>query len=222
MTEIIPSIIPKNKEQLEDEIDLISSFADFVQIDISDGIFAPVKTWPYNGLNIEYFDDLKNENAGWPKWKNIDFEVHLMVSSPENILRDWIQTGISSAVAHIEATENFQKIIDICRENQVKIWIAIKPSTDISLLAPFAGQVDGIQAMGSDRLGEHGIALENRALKQIEKLREKFPDTPVAVDIGVNLETKDALLEAGAVKLVCGSAILDADNPRKVFEELSA
>jgi ribulose-phosphate 3-epimerase len=153
MTQIIPSIIPKNKQQLEDEIDLVSGFANFVQIDISDGIFTPHKTWPYNGLDTGFFDDLKNEKVGWPKWESLDFEIHLMVKNPETVLENWIHTGISSVVAHIEATSDFQKVIDICRGANVAIWIAIKPSTDVNLLAPFAAQVDGIQVMGSDELG---------------------------------------------------------------------
>ncbi len=222
MTEIVPSIIPLNKEQLENEIDLVSHFANFIQIDISDGIFTPVKTWPYNGNNTDFFNDLKSENVGWPKWESIDYEVHLMVKNPENVLEDWIKTGVTSVVAHIESTENFQKVIDICHEKNVGVWVAIKPSTDISKIAPFVSQADGIQIMGSDELGRHGVELENSAVEMIKNLRELNPDTIIAVDIGVNLETKDLLLEAGATKLICGSAILDDENPKEMYEELSS
>ena len=76
--------------------------------------------------------------------------------------------------------------------------------------------------MGSDRLGEHGVELDEKAVEKIKLLRELYPDSIIAIDIGVSLETKDELTEAGATKLISGSAILEAENPREVFDELSA
>jgi pentose-5-phosphate-3-epimerase len=76
--------------------------------------------------------------------------------------------------------------------------------------------------MGSDRLGEHGVELENAAVEKIKLLREMFPESIIAVDIGVSLETKDELVSAGATKLISGSAILDAENPEEVFDELGS
>jgi pentose-5-phosphate-3-epimerase len=75
--------------------------------------------------------------------------------------------------------------------------------------------------MGSDDLGKHGVELENTAVEKIKEIKENFPETKIAIDIGVNLETKDELLSAGAEKLICGSAILDAENLHEIFEELS-
>jgi ribulose-phosphate 3-epimerase len=220
--QIIPSIIPHSKQELEDQLTMVAPFAKLVQVDICDGVFTREKTWPYNFVDTEFFDELKREETGWPKWEDVEIEVHLMVKNPETICDDWIKTGVSSIVAHIEATQNFQKVIDVCREANVQIWIAIKPSTDVNLLAPFAAQVDGIQDMGSDRLGEHGVELENAAVEKIKLLREMFPESIIAVDIGVSLETKDELVSAGATKLISGSAILDAENPEEVFDELGS
>ena len=49
------------KEQLEEEINKVFKFTKLVQIDISDGIFVPTKTWPYNGQDTGYFEELKKE-----------------------------------------------------------------------------------------------------------------------------------------------------------------
>ncbi len=221
MFKVVPSIIPRNKQEIEDQIALVAPFADIVQVDICDGIFASPKTWPYNGADVGFFEELKREETGWPKWEIVDIEAHLMVQNPETVCEDWIKTGVTSIVAHIEATQNFQKVVDICHELNVEIWIAIKPSTDVALLAPFAKQINGIQVMGSDNIGSHGVELENSAVEKIKLLRQMYPESIIAVDIGVNLETKDELVEAGATKLISGSAILDAENPQEVFEELS-
>ena len=221
MIKVVPAIIPHTKEQLEEEIRKVVSFADLVQIDISDGIFVPTKTWPYNGRDMDYFEKLKTEEEGWPKWEDIDFEIHLMIKNPEEKVLDWIHTGASAIVAHIEATDNFQKVVDICRENNVSVGVAIKPSTDDKLLKPFVSQVDFIQVMGNDLLGKHDVPLDSKAVERIKSLRNLYPERIIAIDIGVSIDTRDILIGAGANKLISGGAILGSDNSEEVFMELS-
>lgn len=222
MFKVVPSIIPNSREELENQIELVAPFVRLVQVDICDGIFARPKTWPYNANDVGFFEELKREETGWPKWENVEIEIHLMVQNPETVCQDWIKTGVTSIVAHIEATQNFQKVIDICRGSNVEIWVAIKPGTDVNLLAPFVSQVDGIQVMGSDNIGSQGVELTDTAVEKIKLLRQMYPESIIAVDIGVNLETKDELISAGATKLISGSAILEAENSKEVFDELSA
>lgn len=220
MTQVLPAIIPKNKQQLEEEIKKVSSFAKLVQVDISDGVFVPIKSWPYNGRDTEFFESLKTETEGWPQWQDVEFEIHLMVQNPETVIGDWIHTGVSGIVAHIEATDDFQRVIDICRESAVSVGVAIKPSTDISKLQWFADKVDFIQVMGSDELGKHGVELEDKAVEMIKSLREKYPERIIAIDIGVSEETEELLVSAGANKLISGGAILSSNHPKEVFEDL--
>ncbi len=220
MIEVIPAIIPENLEQLETEIKKVSHFAKLVQIDISDGQFTQTKTWPYNGRDKDFFEKLKSQEVGWPEWDNVDIEVHLMVKSPENIIEAWIQSGISSVVFHIEATEVPDQIINICRQHEVAVGAAIKPSTPISLVEPIAEALDFIQVMGSDNLGSHGITLRHESVKMIKEIHAKYPNKKIAIDIGVDEESRDLLVEAGATRLVSGGAILKASNPQRAYEIL--
>lgn len=222
MTQVLPAIIPVNKQQLEEEMSLVAHFADTVQVDISDGVFTNTRTWPYNGQDREYFEKLKVEEEGWPKWEDVDIELHLMVANPENVLGEWIATGVSSIVAHIEATEDFQKVIDICRDKNVSVGVAIKPNTEIEKIEKFVPQVDFIQVMGSQLLGKHGVELEEKSLEMIKSLRAKFPNSIIAIDIGVTEENAETLVEAGVNKLISGGAILNSDNPKEVFKFLES
>lgn len=222
MIQVVPAIIPNTKEYLEADIKKVAGFADFVQIDISDGIFTPFKTWPYNEKDTDFFEQLKKQETGWPRWEDLDYEIHLMVKNPEDVVQDWIDTGAVSIVAHIETTDNFQKVIDICKANDVLVGIAIKPGTDISRIERFVDSVNFIQVMGSGMLGKHGVELENGVVERIKTLHTLYPERIIAIDIGVNLDTKEMLLEAGATKLISGGAILNADNPEEVYNELSA
>ncbi len=217
---VVPAIIPNTREQMEAEIKKVSGFANLIQIDISDGIFTYVKTWPYNKQDQDYFEKLKKEEEGLPRWEEIEYEVHLMVKNPESVVSDWIHAGANTIIAHIEATENFQKIIDICRENEVSVGVAIKPSTDIEKITPFVDATDFIQVMGSDLLGKHGTKLEDKAIEAIKEIKNLYPEKVIAIDIGVNTETKNVLVEAGADKLISGGAILNAPNPQEVYSDL--
>lgn len=221
MIQVVPAIIPRTKEQLEEEIKKVAKFASLIQIDISDGLFTPFKTWPYNGRDLGYFESLEKEETGWPKWEDIEFEIHLMVKSPESVVDNWIRTGANSIIAHIEATADFQRVIDICRVTSVSVGVAIKPSTNILVLEQFASQVSFIQVMGSDVLGKHGVPLDPKAVEMIKALRKLYPESIIAIDIGVNLDTKEELVFAGANKLISGGLILEASNPEELFNQLS-
>ncbi len=222
MTHVLPAIIPHNKTHFFDEVKIVADFASLIQVDISDGIFTPFKTWPYNDRDLEFFEALKKQDLGWPHWENVDIELHLMTKNPEETLLEWIHTGITSVVAHIEATETFQTVVDICRTHDVMIGVAFKPSTDISRIGSVAPHVDFIQVMGSDMLGKHGEELDLRVVEKIQTLRALYPQSIIAVDIGVTEETARELVHAGADKLVVGSAILEARNPSGVFRKLQS
>src|SRR6185503_8014192 len=116
-----------------------------------------------------------------------------------------------------EATDNFQKVIDVCREGSVSVGVAIKPGTEIARLEPFISGVDFIQVMGNDELGKHGMELEEKAVEMIKTLHSMYPERIIAIDIGVNTETAETLVSAGVSKLISGGAILQAVNPKEVF-----
>ena len=47
MVEIIPAIMPKDYEDLDEKMSLFVGVVPFVQLDIMDGKFVPARTWPY-------------------------------------------------------------------------------------------------------------------------------------------------------------------------------
>ncbi len=217
---VVPAIIPKSREQMEEEIKKVSGFAELIQIDISDGIFTPFKTWPYNGVDYDYFEKLKTEEEGLPRWENIEYEFHLMIQDPEEYVESFIHAGASTIIVQIEAVNNFEKILNFCKEAEVSLGVAIKPKTDIEKIKAIVDQVDFIQVMGSDMLGKHGVELEEGAIEKIKEVKKHYPDRVIAVDIGVNLDTKELLKDVGVTKFVTGSAILNSSNPQEVYSEL--
>ena len=77
------------------------------------------------------------EEMGLPFWEDVDYEFHLMIEKPEETVLDWIKLGASRIIVQLESTTEMRAIIDMCKAASVEVGIALKPSTDHELLAPF-------------------------------------------------------------------------------------
>lgn len=219
MNEIIPAIIPKNYEDLKNNISLVRNFVPITQIDICDGIFVPSRTWPFESTSADaHFNRILNEEEGLPFWEDIDFELDLMVADAVENFDLYNKLGAKKIIFHLEAVgdvgnfRDFLEGIDPYMREVVEIGVAINPSTALENLYPLVPHIDFVQCMGNDRLGFHGVELDEKIYDRIKILRKKYADLPIAVDIGVNKNTVPLLRDAGANKFVIGSAIFNSDD----------
>ncbi len=210
---IIPAIIPDSLLYLQSRLKEVRGFVRRVQIDVMDGTYVPVTTWPYDNSSREAFESKKKEGEGIPYWQDFDFEIDLMVENPENKILDWALVGARCVIVHVESTKNVSEVIDKCYENRLEVALALKPSTDISVLSENINRVLFVQVMGSDRIGHNGVSLDERVLDKIREIKNKWTETVVGVDIGVNEETIPSLCEAGATRFASGSAVFNYASP---------
>ena len=130
----------------------------------------------------------------------------------------YTKLGPKSIIFHVEAVGNLESYkdfiegIDMYIRDSMKIGVAINPSTPLENIFPLVPHIDFVQCMGNDTLGHHGVDLDEKVYERIKILREKYPDLPIAIDIGVDQDTAPALVEAGVTKLVSGSAIFNTDD----------
>ncbi len=223
MSHIVPAILPKDFSEILAKLELVRGVAGTVQIDIADGKFAPNKTWPYVGDHGE-ISSLMTEAEGFPFWQDFDFEFDLMVGKPQEAVPFWVRAGASRVIVHIESTAP-DTLSDLITEwkHVVDIGLALKPSTPTEKLETFLHEVSFVQCMGNDRIGFGGVPLDEQVvLPKITHLRKKYPELTISVDIGVNLETAPRLIEAGASRLVAGSAVFGKANPAQAVRELEA
>jgi ribulose-phosphate 3-epimerase len=227
MIEIIPAVLPKNYEDLKNNIALVRGIVPIVQIDICDGIFVPSKTWPFStgGADDENFRRILNEEEGMPFWEDIDFELDLMVMDAVDNFDIYTKLGPKKIIFHLEAVGNpesfkdFLEGIDMYIRDSIEIGLAINPSTSLEKIFPFISNIDFVQCMGNDRIGYHGVELNEKVYENIKILRDKYLDLPIAVDIGVDFKTAPLLIKAGATKLVAGSAIFNTEDIIETIEE---
>lgn len=229
MTEIIPAILPEDIDDLREKLSLISGIAPLAQIDICDGKLTPTKTWPYKKGVDETFLRIVGQEEGFPFWDSVDFEADLMVKHPENIIDDWVAAGAKRVIIHIESTPDPLSLIRKIKQEYgtasessygVEVGAALNtetPNEEIynlldSVNDEGAPSIDFVQFMGIENIGYQGEPFDERVFEKIRDLRERFPETIISVDGGVSLENAAELIEAGANRLVSGSAIFESGD----------
>lgn len=216
--EIIPAIIPQTFDDLEDKLAAVAKSVPLVQIDVLDGSLVALNCWPYQSASKRdmTFDAIIREEKGFPFWEELEFEAHLMVREPERIIADWIAAGAARIIVEWEGVKDIKKCIDEVA-GRVPLGIALGLETPYEGLADIVDSVEVIQCMGwnSSNLGRQGKPLDERVFEKIRTLRKLFPNHPISVDGGVNLENAQKLRDAGASRLVVGSALWEGGSVRE-------
>ncbi len=216
MSAIIPALIISDDnhsndfEELKSEFEklrpFLGEFGGWMQIDITDGVFVPEKT-VVNPEDLKYFTERGN------------VEFHLMISRPEETVGEWARLKPQRIIVHIEAVENMEEILDVCRENEVQIGLALNPETPNAMVEPWIGAVDTIVYLGVHP-GRGGQKLIPEVLGKIRSLRRDIPDVKIEIDGGVNVSNIIELKNAGADYFVVGSGILKSSDIGAAIAEL--
>lgn len=209
---IIPTIVPSALADVREVSEHYGSFANFFQIDIADGIFAPNTTWlpaTHDVLPKEY-----------------EYEVHMMVSNPLEHGTRSAKAGARALIAHAEALESIEKSRSAFgewrRAGVEKIGLAVLFRTPFSNLDQYMPEIDFVLLMTIARIGVQGIAYEASASARVAEFHMKHPDIVIAVDGGVSKSNIEELARAGATRFGVGSAIAKAADPAKAYRELKA
>ncbi|MDR0659010.1 MAG: ribulose-phosphate 3-epimerase [Mediterranea sp.] len=211
-TIIAPSILSANFAHLAKDMEMINrSEADWVHIDVMDGVFVP---------NISFgFPVLKFVAALADK----PLDVHLMIVDPGKFIHEVKALGAYTMNVHVEACTHLHRIVQQIREAGMKPAVTINPATPVALLNDIIRDVYMVLVM-SVNPGFGGQAFIGRSVEKVSELRELIDGTGskalIEVDGGVNLETGARLVAAGADVLVAGSAIFAHENPCQMIHEL--
>jgi ribulose-phosphate 3-epimerase len=226
---VIPAILPKSFREVEEKVAKVAPFVSWIQIDAVDGMFAPNKTWPYTGDDDGHFAKIIGQEEGFPGWDEVSMEADLMVANPAFEADKWIAAGAARIVIHLQSIgiEQFEILAKNIKEKGVELVLGIEMDVSLAEMHPYViaaednGGLDGIQCMGIDKEGFQHQKFDPAVIKKVEEIRAEYPHTIITVDGGVSLENAAALHEAGATKLVCGSAIFDAASPEAVIAEIA-
>lgn len=209
--EIIPAILPKDFEEIEEKVSLVRGIAKTVQVDVCDGDFVPTVTWPFDGHYD--FAKLLSEEEGMPFWKDVDYEFDLMVNleDPKKI-GDWVQAGASRIIIHAESKGSHAEEINSL-EDRVEVGLALGMETDAAVIENYKDKIGFVQLMGIDEIGRQGQGFDPKVIDRVRTVRKSYPHLIISIDGGVTLENAPLLRDAGAGRLVVGSAIFNSEDP---------
>jgi len=226
MAAIIPAILPTSRADLDAHLLRLHGITQRVQIDVVDGRFVTPASWPY----AQHEDVQKLTEDSLPELGSFRFEIDLMAEEPEKAIGPWIRAGATRITVHAETTRNLAELI---RNFQVTyghdkdfapgliaFGLAINLATDVSIIEPYLEQCDYVQFMGIARIGKQGEPFSADVIPKIHAFHRKYPEMPIQVDGGVSRATAQRLIEAGASRLVVGSALWDAPNLAAEMKEL--
>jgi ribulose-phosphate 3-epimerase len=220
MIEVIPSIIPQNLSVIREKLELILGLVKKVQIDVVDGIYVPVKTWPFIDKNAEDFVRLARGEERFPYIDDFLIEIDMMVLHPIEYLVDFISLGAKSFVIHIDSTDHIKQCIDTIKNSGGQVGLGVRPSVDVDLLQPFLPEVDFVQFMGNDKIGHNGIEFDNSVIDKIKYFHKNHPSIEIQIDIGVSEETIPELKEVGVTRFISSSAIFNSQNIKEAITRL--
>ena len=158
----------------------------------------------------------------------LPLDVHLMVEDVETYVKLYSAIEPNIITFHLEACkdkEEVHKIIKLIRENNCKVGIAIKPTTDIKDIYEFLPYINTVLVMTVEP-GKGGQSLISETLRKIKILKEYLNqnnlDTYIEADGGINIETIEEVKDAGVDIAVVGNGILKTENYEETIKKLKA
>ena len=211
---IAPSLLSADFSHLAQDLEMInSSEADWLHLDIMDGVFVP---------NISF---------GFPVLKHVarlctkPLDVHLMIVQPEKFIPEVKALGAMMMNVHYEACMHLHKVVSAIHEAGMKAGVTLNPSTPVCLLKDIIHDVDMVLLM-SVNPGFGGQKFIEHTIDKVKELRALIDATGskalIEVDGGVNVETGKRLVEAGADVLVAGNTVFKADDRKAMIHALKS
>lgn len=199
---IVPSLLAEKFDAFTALMAEAESFADYVQVDVMDGIFVETRSFPVERIN--------NVHTA------LFFEVHLMVQDPFFFMSRISHPGLKKVIFHSEASAEPLALIKKITERGLVPGLAIKPETSIGEFREAGEHADTLLFLTVDP-GSYGHPFRSEVLTKISEARKAFPDKVIAVDGGVSPDNLKMFYDIGVDYVCVGSRIFLQDDPGKSY-----
>lgn len=209
---VAPSLLSANFLKLEEEIGMVNrSEADWLHLDIMDGLFVP---------NISF---------GFPVLEHVrrisekPMDVHLMIVDPDRYIERFRKAGADIISVHYEACPHLHRTIHAIKNTGAKAGVVLNPHTPVALLNDILPDLDLVLLMsvnpgfGGQKFIPH---VYQKALSLKTRIREEGLNVLIEVDGGVDTANARLLVDSGVDVLVAGNTVFASDNPVETISRL--
>ena len=209
---VSPSLLSADFLHLQRDVEMLNnSEADWLHLDVMDGVFVPNISFGFPIMNL--LKDITNK----------PLDVHLMIVQPEKFIDEVAAMGAHMMNVHYEACTHLHRVVQAIKAKGMKAGVTLNPHTPVALLKDIIQEVDMVLLM-SVNPGFGGQRFIMNTLSKVDDLKnliiQKNANTLIQVDGGVDLETGKLLVDAGADVLVAGSFVFSSENPQERIHQL--
>lgn len=211
---IAPSILASDFANLQSEVEMLnSSEADYIHVDIMDGVFVPNISF---GLPV---------TAAIHRHATKPLDVHLMIVNPDNYLEDFKSVGAEIITVHYEACVHLHRTLQKIKSLGCRAGVALNPHTPVESLKDTINDIDLVCIM-SVNPGFGGQSFIENTYRKITSLKKLIisagASTKIEIDGGVNESNSRLLMDAGADILVAGSFVFSSADPLATIRQLKS
>lgn len=201
MSVIAPCITVETEDQYRSAIEKYTPFANRVQVDISDGEFAPVFL-------------LGPDKVWWPAEWIID--IHAMVAHPTDYIDQLIALKPHLIIFHVETDVDLLPLIEKIKKYGIKAGVALLKPTVPETVADVIRAADHVLVFSGD-LGHYGGTASLMQLEKVRLIKAINPNVEIGWDGGINVDNAFTLTQGGVDVLNVGGAIANAEDPSSVY-----
>ena len=199
---IAPSILSADFARLGEEVRAIDEAgADYIHVDVMDGHFVPNLT-----IGPAVVKALRPHT-------NKPLDVHLMIDPADPYLESFADAGADIITVHAEVGNHLDRSLQTIRGLGAKAGVSLNPATPAESVSYVLDKVDLILVMTVNP-GFGGQSFIEPQLDKIRQLNDMIGDAPIELEVdgGINPETAQQCISAGANVLVAGSAVFGTEN----------
>lgn len=206
MPTIVPTITTDNLADFNNAFEQFSKFAKRVQVDASDGSFAPTTLVPLTNMNLP---------------EDLMVDLHVMSARPSEHLQQILTLRPSLCILHAEADDDLPAVFEQLKTAGIKTGLALLKTTFPGRVSELIKAVDHVMIFAGE-LGSQGGTIDMMQTEKIPLIRKIKSDVEIGWDGGINLSNIRALAHDEVDILNVGSAITRAEDPAAMYQSLLA
>jgi len=201
---IAPAILAENAQQYKEQVDRITSFAERVHIDLTDGEFAPTFTVSIPELWAP---------EGWT------IDIHAMVNKLDEYVPKLIALRPHLIIIHAEAEGDVLGALKEIKRSGIMAGLALLRPTVPQTVEELIKEAEHVLIF-SGELGKFGGTASLMQLEKIRLVKMINPNVEIGWDGGVMVDNAYSLVQGGVNVLNVGGTIQKATDPPAMFAKL--